>query len=362
MSPDTDRHVVTLQSIEAARRSTPLEISLPEYDRDRFEDVAFMTAMSLVLLGNYSQTGHFGGPLAYTPYNVAIHLGGPAMGGLALRHPRAEASLSRTGSCSPAVTASRPATRSGWSSTKRCSASTEATGDERFRCDPRVGMFGIDALGFRRSPDALERLLPDNGLVDDPLFAQAKLRGIRALAGHSESTDVTNDVNGGPSGVGLSTTAGKAMFWDIVGADPSLKMIALEGEFAMTEGHAQELKTAGARAAGRQASADPAVDEQRRHRRRADRRRRQGALRRLRPREPVGLLRLERLRDRRRQRLRRGLRRPQGDGGLAGGRPAADDPRRSHGEGLVAGGGQRAAPRLRRADRRAIRAIRTPSR
>ena len=80
-------------------------------------------------------------------------------------------------------------------------------------------------------------------MTDHPLFAQAKLRGIKALAGHAETVDVTNDVNGGPSGVGIATAAGKAAFWDIVGAPSSPKVIALEGEFAMTEGHAQELKT-----------------------------------------------------------------------------------------------------------------------
>jgi len=50
-------------------------------------------------------------------------------------------------------------------------------------------------------------------------------------------------VNGGPSGVGIASAAGKAAFWDVVGAPSSPKVIALEGEFAMTEGHAQELKT-----------------------------------------------------------------------------------------------------------------------
>ncbi len=68
-------------------------------------------------------------------------------------------------------------------------------------------------------------------------------RGIKALSGHAESIDVTNDVNGGPSGVGVATAAGKAAFWDMVGATDTPKIIALEGEFAMTEGHAQELKT-----------------------------------------------------------------------------------------------------------------------
>ena len=62
-------------------------------------------------------------------------------------------------------------------------------------------------------------------------------------SGHAESTDLTNDVNGGPSGIGIATAAGKAAFWDVMGAPESPKVIALEGEFALTEGHAQELKT-----------------------------------------------------------------------------------------------------------------------
>jgi hypothetical protein len=63
-----------------------------------------------------------------------------------------------------------------------------------------------------------QTLLQDAGLADHPLFAQAKGRGIRAFAGHAESTDLTNDVNGGPSGVGVALAAGKAAFWDVVGA------------------------------------------------------------------------------------------------------------------------------------------------
>ena len=64
----------------------------------------------------------------------------------------------------------------------------------------------------------MKTLLQENGLADHPLFAQAKARGIKALAGHAETTDVTNDVNGGPSGIGIATAAGKAAFWDIAGA------------------------------------------------------------------------------------------------------------------------------------------------
>ena len=101
----------------------------------------------------------------------------------------------------------------------------------------------IDCLGFRRGEGGLKSLLSEVGLADHPLMAQAKIRGIKALSGHSESTDLTNDVSGGPSGIGIATAAGKAAFWDIAGADLSPKIIGVEGEFAMTSGHSQEMKT-----------------------------------------------------------------------------------------------------------------------
>ena len=93
-----------------------------------------------------------------------------------------------------------------------------ATGDARYRVDPNDAILPIDALGFRRGAGALASLLKDNGLDGHALFEQAGLRGIRALAGHSETTDVTNDVNGGPSGIGIATAAGKAAFWNFIGA------------------------------------------------------------------------------------------------------------------------------------------------
>src|SRR4029450_10825795 len=93
-----------------------------------------------------------------------------------------------------------------------------ATGDPRYRVAPDVAMLPVDALGFRRGAGALRRLLADQGLADQPLFAQAKGRGIRALSGHIESTDLTNDVNGGPSGVGIATAAAQAACWGVLGA------------------------------------------------------------------------------------------------------------------------------------------------
>jgi transketolase len=212
------------------------------FDRESLEDIGYMTCMTLVLLGNYAQTGHFGGPLAYTPYNVAAHLAGPELGGMRFDYRRPKHPY-----CDKFMLAGGHNVPTGYALWMIMGQALERkyklTGNKRYYVDPNVAILPIDALGFRRGAGALHSLLQDQRLEDHPLFAQAKARGIKALAGHAESVDVTNDVNGGPSGVGIATAGGKAAFWDIVGAPDSLKVIALEGEFAMTEGHAQELKT-----------------------------------------------------------------------------------------------------------------------
>ena len=222
--------------------ATETSVEVPAYDRQRFEDVGFLTAMTLTLLGNYQQTGHFGGPLAYTPYNIAMHLAGPENGGLSYdyrrpKHPFGDKLLVAGGHNIPTLYAL-------WMIMGEAMARRHAaTADIRFHVDPEIAMLPIDCIGFRRGAGALETLLEDNGLANDPLFAQAGLRGIRSLAGHAETTDLINDVNGGPSGIGIATAAGKAAFWDFMGAGDSPKIMALEGEFAMTSGHSQEMKT-----------------------------------------------------------------------------------------------------------------------
>ncbi|MGA2564379.1 MAG: hypothetical protein ABSF96_12520 [Steroidobacteraceae bacterium] len=230
-------------AVSARKVLSPVEPLSLDYDRERLEDVGFMTCMTLVLLGNYAQTGHFGGPLAYTPYNVAVHLAGPELGGLRYdyrrpKHPYGDKFMLAGGHCIPTCYAL-------WMIMGEALARKyKATRDKRYYVDPQIAMLGVDAIGFRRGAGAMATILQENKLVDDPLFAEAKGRGIRALAGHAESTDLTNDVNGGPSGIGIATAAGKAAFWDIIGASiEAPKVIAFEGEFAMTEGHAQELKT-----------------------------------------------------------------------------------------------------------------------
>lgn len=232
----------TVNSVSLSSQTSGSSVPLPDYAKQRIEDIGFLTDMTLVLLGNYAQTGHFGGPLAYSAYTVASHLAGPELGGLRFdyrrpKHPYADKFMLAGGH-------NAPVTYALWMIMGEAMARKHAqSGDGRFHVDPKLAMLSIDALGFRRGAGALKNLLEQNNLQDHPLMAQAKIRGIRSLAGHAETTDVTNDVNGGPSGIGIATAAGKAAFWDIMGAPDSLKILAIEGEFAMTSGHAQEMKT-----------------------------------------------------------------------------------------------------------------------
>ena len=212
-------------------------------EQQKLADIGYMTCMTLTLLGNYAQTGHFGGPLAYTPFNVATHLAGPDAGGLRFdyrrpKHPFSDKFMLAAGHCAPTCYAL-------WMIMgEALYRQYQKTGDRRYYVAPEDAVLSVDALGFRRGAGALKNLLSNQGLSDHPLFSQTKGRGIRVLSGHIESTDVTNDVNGGPSGVGVAAAAGKAAFWDIIGAPAgSPKIIAFEGEFAMCAGHAQELKT-----------------------------------------------------------------------------------------------------------------------
>ncbi len=242
MTDTTANSVANVNSVALSARQNRSAVSIPAYDRARLEDIGFLSAMTMVTMCNYAQTGHFGGPLAYTPYTIATHLVGPELGGLSYdyrrpKHPYADKFLLAGGHNVPVLYAL-------WILMGEALERKHAeTGDDRYAADPESRMLSIDALGFRRGKGALMSLLRDHDLEDHPLMAQAKIRGIRSLSGHAETTDLTNDVNGGPSGIGVATASGKAAFWDMVGAPETLKVLAIEGEFALTSGHAQELKT-----------------------------------------------------------------------------------------------------------------------
>jgi transketolase len=233
---------VTIHTSSTDQISTDKVVQIPDYGKQRLEEFGFLTNMTFVLMCNYHQTGHFGGGTAYTPYVISSHLAGPENGGMTFdyrrpKHPFADKFMLAGGH-------NAPVTYAMWMLMgESLDRKHKATGDDKYKADPEASMLAIDALGFRRGAGALKNILEENGLTDHPVMAQAKIRGIRALSGHSESTDLTNDVNGGPSGIGIATAAGKAAFWDMMGADSSLKVIGIEGEFALTSGHSQEFKT-----------------------------------------------------------------------------------------------------------------------
>src|SRR5579885_3574950 len=158
----------------------PVPATPPAQDYERLEDIGYLTCMTLVLLGNYSQTGHFGGPLAYTPYNVATHLAGPEFGGLRYdyrrpKHPYCDKFMLAAGHSIPTCYAL-------WMIMGQALyRKYQQTGDRRYYVAPEVAMLPVDALGFRRGTGALKTLLRDTDLENHPLFAQAKGRGIRAL-------------------------------------------------------------------------------------------------------------------------------------------------------------------------------------
>src|SRR5439155_13554489 len=163
---------VQASSVSVANSKVPNE-------QQQLADIGFITSMTLTLLGNYAQTGHFGGPLAYTPFNVATHLAGPAAGGLRFdyrrpKHPYSDKFMLAAGHCAPTCYAL-------WIIMgEALHRKYQATGDRCYYVAPDLAMLSVDALGFRRGAGALKNLLADHDLVDDPLFAQANGRGIRA--------------------------------------------------------------------------------------------------------------------------------------------------------------------------------------
>ena len=101
-----DLSVTNVTTIESERMPSAHAVEVPDYDKEYFDDVPSMTSMLLVLLGNYRGSCHFGGPLAYTPFNGAVHLGGPELGGLSYdirepKHPFADRFMLAGGHCIP---------------------------------------------------------------------------------------------------------------------------------------------------------------------------------------------------------------------------------------------------------------------
>ena len=240
--------------------------------------------MTLTLLGNYAQTGHFGGPLAYTPFNVVdasrrsrarrpalrlsppqaslrrqVHAGRRPLRADLLRAVDDHGRSARTGSTRPpaiAATTSRPRSRC-------CRSTRSASG---------------------AAPARSKTLLQDT--ASPTIRCSRRPRGAASTRCPATSNRPTssNDVNGGPSGVGLATAAGKAAFWDMVGAPiDSPEDHRVRRRVRAVRRPRAGAEDAGDGAEGRQAAPRHVLRQQRRHRRLAHRRRhRQQVRRRLR--------------------------------------------------------------------------------
>jgi hypothetical protein len=273
-------------------------------ERQRLEDVGYMTCMTLTLLGNYAQTGHFGGPLAYTPFNVAAHLAGPERGGLRYdyrrpKHPYGDKFMLAAGHCAPTCYAL-------WMILgEALYRKHKATGDRRYHVAPDVAMLPVDALGFRRGAGALKTLLSDQKLEDDPLFAQARGAASARSPATSRAPTSPTTSTAGPRASASRRRPARPRSGTSSGAPMGTpKIIALRGRVRDDRGARAGAEDAGDRAPGRQAAPDLPVRQQRRHRRFTARWRRARQVHGLPPDRPVDVVRVERVHAPGRPRLR----------------------------------------------------------
>ena len=108
MTRSNEQGTATVHHVSSKKEIRSSYVTLATEDDSHLEEVGFLTAMVLTLMGNYAQTGHFGGPLAYTPFTVASHLAGPDSGGLRFdyrrpKHPYADKFMLAGGHNAPAV-------------------------------------------------------------------------------------------------------------------------------------------------------------------------------------------------------------------------------------------------------------------
>ena len=317
--------------------------------------------MTLTLLGNYAQTGHFGGPTAYTPFNVATHLAGPASGGLRFdyrrqKHPYSDKFMLAAGHCAPTCYAL-------WMIMGEAMyRKHQATGDRRYHVAPDAAMLSVDALGFRRGAGALKTLLVRSGARGSPAVrpGQGSRHPLPVRAHRVDRRDERRQRRA----VGHRHRHRRGQ-GRVLGLHRRAAGIAqghrLRGRVRDVRRPRPGAEDAGHRAPGRQAAPHLLLRQQRRHRRRADRRRGESEVRRLPPDRPVDILRLERVLHPRRSRLRPDRPGAARDGGVGPARPPADDRVRQDDQGILARRGERASCTARTRSS-GIRAIPTPSR
>ena len=320
-------------------------------ERQRLEDVGYMTCMTLTLLGNYAQTGHFGGPLAYTPFNVAAHLAGPELGGLRYdyrrpKHPYGDKFMLAAGHCAPDLLRAVDDPGPG--------AVPQAPGDGRPPLSRRAGR--RDAAGRRAGIPPRRRRAEDpargSGAAGPsavrPGQGTRHPRAVRAHRVHRRHQRRQRRPLGRRHrhGGGEGRVLGHRRR-----PHGHAEGHRLRGRVRHDRGPRAGAQDPGHRAAGRQAAPDLPLRQQRRHRRLADRRRRGQQVRRLPPGRPVDVVRLERLLAAGWPRLRPDRGRAQDHGGVGpGGSPADDRDRQDH-QGILARRGERQDPRGGRSGR-----------
>ena len=315
-----------------------------------------MTCMTLVLLGNYAQTGHFGGPLAYTPFNVVTHLAGRDRGGLHFdyrrpKHPYSDKFMLAAGHCAPDLL--RAVDDLGRSAGPEVRGHGRSPLLRRPRACDVVGRRARLPARRRRARDAARRprsrrssaVRPGEGPWDSRAVRPHRIDGRHQRRQRRPLGRRPRDRGG------QGRVLGRPRRGHRFAQDRGLRRRVRDVRRARSGA-----EDAGDGRASRQAAPHLLLRQQCRHRRRADRRRgAQQVRRRLRAARSVDVVRMERLHDSRRPRLRADPRRAADDGRLGPRRSPADDRHRQDDEGLLAG-----------ADRRsrswATRAIRSVSR
>ena len=318
---------------------------LPYDERQRLEDIGYMTCMTLTLLGNYCADRAFRRPAGLHAVQRRRASGRARAGRPPLRLPAPEASVRRqvhAGGGPLRAHLLRAVDDPG------PGALPQVSGDGRPPLLRRAGR--RDAAGRRAGIPPRRRGAEDAARGSGPVGSSAVRpgqgtrhpRAVRAHRIHRRHQRRQRRPVGRRHRVG----GGQGRVLGHRGrAHGHAEDHRVRGRVRHDRGARPGAQDPGDRAAGRQAAPDLPVRQQRRHRRFAHRRRRSQQVRRLPVDRSVDLLRLERVPAAGWSRLRPDRGRAQDDGGMGpGGSPADDRDRQDH-QGVLARRGERQDPR-----------------
>ena len=182
-------------------------------------------------------------PRLHAAVNVAAHLAGPELGGLRYdyrrpKHPYGDKFMLAAGHCAPTCYAL-------WMILGQALyRKYQATGDRRYYVAPDVAMLPVDALGFRRGAGRSRHSWPIRACRIIRCSPRPRDAASAPCPGTSSPPTSPTTSTAARRAWGSRRRRGRPRSGNIVGAPMGTpKIIAFEGEFAMTEGHAQEIKT-----------------------------------------------------------------------------------------------------------------------